>query len=515
MARKIVSTIDGPLVLGESDNPLIVTSTGTITSTGAADGIDGAASTAWSITNKGAVSSAGGWGINLAGAGAVANSGMISGLFGGIEIAGPGMVTNRGTITGSTGIKLDAGGFVVNKAGGSVQGSGKESAIGIEIGGPGIVTNEGSIDAPSWAILIEGVGTITNKGTIGAGSEGVAVTLEAGSLENSKGSLIHGGGVDGLGVLVSSGPGRITNAGTITGGVAPGLGVWISSGLGTVTNVGTISAFTGVRLDAGGNVTNSKGGSIDGSVGIGFGIGIEIMWGTGTITNAGTISGGRQSVLFGAGSMNDLLVIKPGAVFNGPADATAATNSTIELTKGVGAIAGIGTGQFVGFDTVEVDGGAKWTLNGPNAIGTMLNDGRLEVAGRLTVSDSVNPNSTGVFQLAPASTLEIAAALGTNSKISFGTGSELVIDHFTTFGRNVGASDYTGSLLKDFGSSTIDLKDFDLTGLHETFSASSGLLQLTNSASQTATLDFQTSSLSAGRFHFASDGASGILITHS
>src|SRR6478736_2785822 len=161
MARKIVSTIDGPLVLGESDNPLIVTSTGTITSTGAADGIDGAASTACSITNKGAVSSAGGWGINLAGAGAVANSGMISGLFGGIEI-----------------------------------------------GGPGIVTNRGSIDAPSWAILIEGVGTITNKGTIGAGSEGVAVTLEAGSLENSKGSLIHGGGVDGLGVLVSSGPGR-------------------------------------------------------------------------------------------------------------------------------------------------------------------------------------------------------------------------------------------------------------------------------------------------------------------
>jgi hypothetical protein len=64
----------------------------------------------------------------------------------------------------------------VNKAGGSVQGSGRESAIGIEIGGPGIVTNEGSIDAPSWAILIEGVGTITNKGTIGAGSEGVAVT---------------------------------------------------------------------------------------------------------------------------------------------------------------------------------------------------------------------------------------------------------------------------------------------------------------------------------------------------
>ena len=86
----------------------------------------------------------------------------------GIEVGGPGMVTNRGTITGRTGIKLDTGGFVVNNAGGSIQGSGNEGAIGIEIGGPGMVTNEGSIDAPSWAILIEGVGTITNKGTNGA-----------------------------------------------------------------------------------------------------------------------------------------------------------------------------------------------------------------------------------------------------------------------------------------------------------------------------------------------------------
>jgi hypothetical protein len=98
--------------------------------------------------------------------------------------------------------------------------------------------------------------------------------------------------------------------------------------------------------------------------------------------------------------------------------------------------------------------GAEW----PNVIGTVLNDGRLKVVGRLTVSGSVAPKSTGVFQLGPASTLEIAAALGTNLKISFGTGSGLVIDHFAMFGRNVGASDYAGSLLTDFEGSTIDLK---------------------------------------------------------
>ena len=100
------------------------------------------------------------------------------------------------------------------------------------------------------------------------------------------------------------------------------------------------------------------------------------------------------------------------------------------------------------------------------------------------------------------------------STMSFDPGSELMVEHFALFGQNVGTS-YAGSLLKDFGGSTVDLKDFGITGLHDSFSASSGLLQLTNSAAQVATLDFQTSSLGAGTFHFNSDGGGGLLITHS
>ncbi len=99
--------------------------------------------------------------------------------------------------------------------------------------------------------------------------------------------------------------------------------------------------------------------------------------------------------------------------------------------------------------------------------------------------------------------------------MSFNTASELVVDDFALFGQNVGTSDYAGSLLKHFSGSTIDLKDFGIAGLHDGFSPSSGLLQLTNSASQMATLDFQTSSLGVGTFHFNSDGSSGVLITHS
>jgi hypothetical protein len=118
-----------------------------------------------------------------------------------------------------------------------------------------------------------------------------------------------------------------------------------------------------------------------------------------------------------------------------------------------------------------------------------------------------------VFQLDNGSTLEVARAIGADSKMSFDRGSELLIDDARFFGQNVGTENYAGPLLKDFGSSTIDLKDFSIDGLHSSFSKGTGLLQLTNSASLVATLDFQ--SLGAGAFHFTSDGSNGILIIHS
>jgi len=208
-------------------------------------------------------------------------------------------------------------------------------------------------------------------------------------------------------------------------------------------------------------------------------------------------------------------VIKPGAIFTGSAEATGGTNSTIELAKGSGTINGVGGGQFDGFDTLKVDAGASWTLNGPNTIGTTLNNGHLDVAGSLDVTTAVDPNSTGIFQLDGPSTLEIAAALGTASKISFAAGSSLLIDSTAQFGQGVGTSGYTGPLLEKFGGSSIDLKSFDMTGANMTFSNASGLLQLTNAASQLATLKFQTSSLGAGTFHVTGDGGTGILITHS
>jgi hypothetical protein len=59
----------------------------------------------------------------------------------------------------------------------------------------------------------------------------------------------------------------------------------------------------------------------------------------------------------------------------------------------------------------------------------------------------------------------------------------------------------------------IDLRQFGLAGATTQYDATTGLLQLSNSASQRATLGFQPGSLGSGSFHLAPDGGSGILIT--
>jgi hypothetical protein len=223
--------------------------------------------------------------------------------------------------------------------------------------------------------------------------EGVSLEV-GGSVFNQKGASISGGSD---GVVIFSGAGTVTNHGTIT----------------AVIHLG--GAGVGVILLDGGSVTNQKDSSI-------WGEGGGVAIGTGTVTNAGIISGGTNSVVFGSGTTNNRLIINPGAIFNGPADATAATNSTIELTKGTGAISGIGNGNFLGFNTLDVDNGAQWTLSGSNnTIATVLNDGKLEVAGGLTVSNAVDPTSTGQFILDSGSTLEVAHLCIPSSASDFAT----------------------------------------------------------------------------------------------
>ena len=106
---------------------------------------------------------------------------------------------------------------------------------------------------------------------------------------------------------------------------------------------------------------------------------------------------------------------------------------------------------------LAADSGASWTLTGANTIGTVLDSGKLEVAGGLDVSAALDPTSAGTFQIDQNASLE---ALGSGSAINFVAGSKLVVDNFSQFGEGIGTSGYTGSRLEDFGGSTVDLKGF-------------------------------------------------------
>ena len=230
------------------------------------------------------------------------------------------------------------------------------------------------------------------------------------------------------------------------------------------------------------------------------------------MTNAGTISGGTYAIDF-AGSATNRLVVDPGAVFVGRVIGGSGT-STLELASGTGSIGGVGTGSFNNFQVLAVDAGATWTLNGANIAPTVLNNGTVSIAGSLDVSTAIDPSSTGLFQLGSGATLEVAAATGTTTQINFQDSSELIIDNAASFGTNVGTASYAGPQLQHFApGDKIDLKNFSSAGVTLNYNASTGVLQVSNSANQVASLDFQTSSLGSSAFAAASDGATGIFIT--
>src|SRR5262249_43178343 len=153
---------------------------------------------------------------------------------------------------------------------------------------------------------------------------------------------------------------------------------------------------------------------------------------------------------------------------------------TLELAAGTdsGALNGIDSGVFNHFQTLSIDSGATWTLNGANTAPLLFDNGTLTIAGSLTVSTAVDPSSTGLFQIGNNATLEVAADTGSQSQISFLAAGGLVIDNATSFGTNVGTSSYAGPQVQNFASGdTIDLKGFSLAGATLNFDPIAGLLQ--------------------------------------
>jgi FG-GAP-like repeat/FG-GAP repeat len=624
----ISSSVTGSVNLNAStDNPLTITSTGSVTTTGSGvDAIYGGTAAAWTISNAGVVSSAGGDGIVFELGGMVTNdagasiTGDGTGIY--VKYKASGTVTNSGNISASAinsvGVDLDDGGSVTNTSTGSISGR----YFGVYINGaPGTVTNSGSIAGPAYeGVLLAKGGSITNLagGTITGGAifilsaagtisnfGGIATTADdgvalfaGGSVMNAAGATISNTGGAGAGIFIQAATGNVANAGAIsaldngilmlgggsvsnaasgsisgqvagvfvknaagtvtnagnifgTGSQSTGVylenngaitnestgnitgekfGAFIEGGFGSIANYGSISGATydGVVLGLGGMVTNAAGAAISGaSAGVyvkyraagtvtnsggisasgtsgtgvelagggivtnnsiasiaGHSFGVFLTGGAGTVTNAGTISGTTDAIDF-AGTAANRLIVNPGAVFLGNVVAAGTTN-TLELASGTGSISSVGT-AFANFQTLAVDAVGSWTLSGANTTTSVLDAGSLDISGTLNAST-----------------------------IAFQGTSELLIDNAGAFGSNVGTSSYTGPQLQDFVSGDkVDLKNISSAGVTLNYSATTELLQITNGASQLATLDFQNSSLGSGAFQATSDGGLGTLITLS
>jgi hypothetical protein len=474
------------------------------------------------VSNAGSIGGTANIGVLLARGGSVINAatatitGSTAGVF---TNNGPAAVANSGFVnaTNGAGVDLEAGGTLTNTSFGAIGGGG----IGVFIGGgTGIIANSGSIagSGGSGIVLGAGGGSVTNDlgGSISGTSDGI--NAEAGSTATVTNAGRIGSGSAGIDL---AGGGDVTNAasGWISGG---SFGIYVAGALGKVMNSGSIASGNniGVQLNAGGSVTNAGGATISAP-----GFGVAVNGGAGTVTNAGTIVGGIDAVKF-AGAGSNLLVVDPGAVFVGSVVGAASAANTIELAGGSGTIAGASaaagrittngvTWSFNTIDRFTIDAGGTWTFSGSNTVQTLANNGTVTVAGALDVATSLDPSSSGIFQLNAAASLEVAAALGTNVRIAFLGPSKLTIDSVATFGSVTGATSlYLGPLLQSVGvGDAIDLKGFSAAGTTLDYSADTGVLQIGNDAAQKADLRFENSSLGAGTFSAASNGGGGITIT--
>ena len=260
-----------------------------------------------------------------------------------------------------------------------------------------------------------------------------------------------------------------------------------------VTNSGVITSPFNTSVELYGNgdvVTNTAGGVISAGA---YGV---FLGGPGTVTNLGSISGKSYAVDFSVNSSANLLQV--GALGWPSRAAINGDGRAIELLSGTGTIGGISnSGQFWGFQSLNVDAGGAWTLTGSDAIANVTDNGALSVNGSLNVTSTLNREHR-LVDLA-GGVLEVASATGAQTEMDFLGASRLVVDNAALFGTGIGGSSYLGSQLEDFGAGdSVDIHNFSASGATLACQSIERAAAICRMAAPWPALDFQQSTLGIG-----------------
>jgi hypothetical protein len=342
------------------------------------------ASSAVSVSNGGTITG-GTFGISLHDVGSVTNtagavilgakSAPVGTAYAAIYLGNGGTVSNAGSIYGELGIEAHGNASIANSASATISGVFVSCGVGTlanagYIGGVSLYDGGTVTNQVSGTIFLTNLGgpteSVINYGTLDNRRGGTALYMSgSGSLSNAASGLITN--------IFMENDASVSNAGTITGRLIVGYysflsniaGATISSvdiSSGTFDNAGVIDGTLGIRFHFGGLVSNASSGTIAGTFGVAMYTGTNAAQ-YGTVINAGTITGNSgAAVRFPNG--HGVLVVDPGARFNGMVDGVTAASSALELGTGNGGtLAGFGT-SIVNFGSITFDTGAEWTIAG-------------------------------------------------------------------------------------------------------------------------------------------------------